>query len=254
MSAASNKPPVTIVSMENRKLKSHRPAFDPCLVHEAPDDDDTAKLLLAVDVGLKSGISLFNSDGKLLRYEQFLFDKDTLPEIAKQLVKDWEREANHVDASASETMNKDDMKGDADERDSPTKRNWRLAHIAVEGPNKSDMVQAWADARDANKDENTVKFLDIPPSAWRGELLLPKERYNGGGQDAKAAARLIARQVVNDYGVMDVHQGKFKTDVAEAVCLGLYVSRRLGWIQRDPAVRRYSNGNVVLPKKNAVLK
>jgi hypothetical protein len=49
---------------------------------------------------------------------------------------------------------------------------------------------------------------------------------------------------------MDEHTGKFQTDVAESVCLGMYVSRRLGWIeQREPVIRRYTNGNIIIPPK-----
>jgi hypothetical protein len=38
------------------------------------------------------------------------------------------------------------------------------------------------------------------------------------------------------------------------VLLGAHVARRLGWIKREPAVRRYTNGNVVTPRKTAAMK
>ena len=46
-----------------------------------------------------------------------------------------------------------------------------------------------------------------------------------------------------------IHQGKFPTNVAEAVCMGYHVCHRLGWIQphREPVVRRYTNGNIIIP-------
>jgi len=49
--------------------------------------------------------------------------------------------------------------------------------------------------------------------------------------------------------MMEQHSGKFKTDVAEAVVMGLYVARKLGWITREPAVRRYTNGAIMVPKQ-----
>ena len=102
------------------------------------------------------------------------------------------------------------------------------------------ILNAWSSAA------SDVSILRVSPEEWRYELLQPKEKLSGA--DCKAAARLIARQVVSDFGSMEKHNGKFKTDVAEAVVMGLYVSRKLGWITRTPAIRRYSNGNVVVPR------
>jgi Calcineurin-like phosphoesterase len=246
--AAANSNPVTIVSMgnnnnnndkpsnNNNKADMVRPSKEGQFVHhEEPENSETTSLLLAVDMGLKSGLSLFNSKGKLLRYEQFQFDRDQLPETAKRLVAEWEAAVNVNNSN------------DNDNASGTHQNNSRLTHIAVEGVN-GYMLQAWAEAAPSTPTMPCCVLLKVSPEEWRAELLNKKERQNGG-QDAKAAARLIARQVVDDYGVMGTHQGKFKTDVAEAVCLGLYASRRLGWIQQEPAVRRYSNGNVVVPKK-----
>jgi Calcineurin-like phosphoesterase len=224
---------VTIVSMGNVKQNGDkvRPSKDERFVHvDEFNDSETTSLLLAVDMGLKSGVSLFSSEGKLLRYEQFQFDQDELPETAKKLVAEWERAVidDNNDAGSGTTTAKS-----------------CLSHIAVEGVN-GYMFRAWAEAA-----ASSIKpcVLKVSPEEWRAELSNKKERRHNGGQDANAAARLIARQVVDDYGVMGTHQGKFKTDVAEAVCLGLYASRRLGWIGQEPAVRRYSNGNIIVPKK-----
>ena len=75
---------------------------------------------------------------------------------------------------------------------------------------------------------------------------MPKERKTGVA--AKAAARLIARQVVVERGAAgQKHAGKFPTDAAEAVLAGYYAVRRLGWCEGDgPPVRRYTNGVVIL--------
>ncbi|CAB9518483.1 Metallophosphoesterase domain-containing protein 1 [Seminavis robusta] len=206
---------------------------------ESDHDMDTTSLMLAIDLGLKSGAALFNSQGQLLRYEQFQFDIEDIAMRTRQLVLDWERDAN--DETFMENVANNGNDNNNDQHSGSSKRKSQLTHIAIEGVN-GDMLRAWEEAAPS------LSVLRVPPEEWRSELLHKKERCNGG-QDAKAAARLIARQIVNDYGIMGVHEGKFKTDVAEAVCLGLYVSRRLGWIQRDPAVRRYSNGNIVVPPK-----
>lgn len=75
-------------------------------------------------------------------------------------------------------------------------------------------------------------------------------RLDPPGQRAKAAARLIARQVVAECGVgaASRHEGPFNTDAAEAVLLGYYAVLELGWLHRSPPVRRFQNGDVVLPR------
>ena len=88
----------------------------------------------------------------------------------------------------------------------------------------------------------------VEPRAWRGALLSPKEYRSG--QRAKAAARLIARQIVADRGAGGEmrHEGPFNTDAAEAVLLGYFSVLQLGWVRRVPPVRRWQNGDVVVPK------
>jgi hypothetical protein len=211
---------VEIVVMEDRiidNLESQAAFFD------QSDTQEVNEMLLAVDLGLRSGVSLFNNRGELVRYEQFHFERETLQDTAQQLVQEWEEDVNK-------------------ESDGSDPRPWRVTHLAIEG---GDPVfrDAWSEATE------DMSLLFVPPEEWRGSLLLDKEKTSG--KESKAAARLIARQVVTDFGVMSLHDGTFKTDVAEAVVLGLYVARKLGWITREPAVRRYTNGNVVLPRKKA---
>jgi hypothetical protein len=68
------------------------------------------------------------------------------------------------------------------------------------------------------------------------------------GEKSKSASRLIVRQIISDYGNIDF-DGKFQTDMAESILPGLHVAQRLGWIAaRDPPVRRYSNGKVIIPE------
>jgi Icc-related predicted phosphoesterase len=213
----ARKDDVEILEMEDKsidKLESQAAFFDQSVGQEVNE------MLLAVDLGLRSGVSLFNNRGELVRYEQFHFERETLQETAQQLVQEWE-----------EDVNKD--------MDSSDPRPWRVTHLAIEGGDPA-FRDAWSEATE------DVSLLYVSPEEWRGGLLLDKEKTSG--KDSKAAARLIARQVVTDFGVMSLHDGKFKTDVAEAVVLGLYVARKLGWITREPAIRRYTNGQVVVPK------
>lgn len=193
---------------------------------ENPTNDNVNDLLLAVDIGLKSGVALYNRQGALVRYEQFYFDRNTLASDAEELVQQWENDIN----------NETDL---AMEYDDVGNKPWKITHIAMEGAD-AKLMNAWADAAPNRS------ILRVSPEEWRSGLLVAKERKSG--PDAKAASRLIARQIVGDFGVMEQHSGKFKTDVAEAVVMGFYVARKLGWITREPAVQRYTNGVIMVPK------
>ncbi len=72
----------------------------------------------------------------------------------------------------------------------------------------------------------------VSPKEWRAQVLMEKE--NQSGFFAKAAFRLIAQQIVEDYGRMGQHNGKFSTYVVESVvvvmdCSTLHGSLD-GWI------------------------
>jgi predicted phosphodiesterase len=213
---------VEILEMADKtidKIHSNHDFFE-----KSSKEEEVNELLLAVDLGLKSGVSLFNSQGALVRYEQFYFQKDTLQRDAGKLIEQWQVDLN------------DEMTETDDHDDKP----YKVTHIAIEGAD-GYMLRAWAAAAP------NQSILRVSPDEWRSDLLLAKEKTSGA--TSKAAARLIARQVVEDFGMMERHSGKFPTDVAEAVVIGLYVARKLGWIHREPAVRRYTNGNIVLPRK-----
>lgn len=220
--------PIEIARMDDKsifnKLKGQH------MLPQSTGADTNGSLLMAIDLGLKSGVALFGRNGKLLRYEQFHFQKDSLDKTVKSLLTTWEQEARDHGHSCD---------GDID--NNPP----RVTHLVLEGAD-SFMLRAWMDA--TNCDKNTVSILRVSPEEWRAELLQEKERLSAS--NAKAASRLIARQIVNDFGIMPRHEGKFTTDVAEAVCLGFYVCYKMGWVDRGggTAVRRYSNGNIVVPR------
>jgi hypothetical protein len=79
--SAANSNPVTSVSLGNGKHKSDkvRASKDAQFIPK-PEDSETTAFLLPVDMVFNSGLSLVCSEGKLLRYEQFQFHQDQLPE------------------------------------------------------------------------------------------------------------------------------------------------------------------------------
>ena len=148
-------------------------------------------------------------------------------------------------------MNVNVTKNDTDIGGVPPVR-WVMSYLAVEGG--GDLWDAWSSALEhetsdsliGNQSRRNIQLLSVRPNEWRAHLLSQKERSSS--RASKEAARLIARQVVSEFGEMSNHQGKFETDVAESVAMGYHVASRLGWITRHPAVQRYTNGQIVVPK------
>ncbi len=191
--------------------------------------ENEQELLLAVDLGLKCGASLFDDSGKLLRYEQLRFsDPKDLYEQAPKLIDSWENNINYI-MHSEDTAN------------SQAKKKV-ITYLAVEGG--GELFDAWETAIDTNEKRNQIQLVSVRPEEWRSRLLLPKERQSS--RTCKEAARLIARQVVAECGERK-HEGKFKTDAAESVSMGYYLANQLGWIKREPILNRYTNGKIVVP-------
>jgi predicted phosphodiesterase len=183
---------------------------------------DCRQTLLSVDLGLRTGLSLFNDAGELVRYEQFQFESvGELQRRAATLIQEWEE--NMADGN-------------------PGSETWKVTHVAVEGGDPP-LADAWRRAVNGQR-----ALLFVKPDEWRTDLLTNAEMQSG--ESSKTASRLIARQIVSDYGVSlqnDCNDESFQSDVAESILLGLHVARRLGWVKpRDPAIRRAPNGGVLV--------
>mmetsp|Transcript_5162 Transcript_5162/g.6316 ORF Transcript_5162/g.6316 Transcript_5162/m.6316 type:complete len:341 (+) Transcript_5162:91-1113(+) len=185
---------------------------------------DQQELLLAVDLGLRCGASLFDDSGQLLRYEQLHFsDPEDLYAQAPNLLDSWVKDLN----SGENNDTKEKV----------------LSYLAIEGG--GELFDAWETSLDS-EDKRNIQLVSVRPEEWRAHLLSPKERTNS--RSCKEAARLIARQIVAQHGNMPKHEGKFKTDAAESVSMGFYMATRLGWIRKDPIVSRYTNGKIMVPR------
>jgi predicted phosphodiesterase len=200
------------------------------------DGSEDDRKLLAVDLGLKTGLALYDASGTLLRYEQLRFDDETsLRDAAPALVREWMARGKDGGGGAAEAA--------ADEP-AATGGVQKLT-LALEGGDNR-LREAWSAAAEAAAGASGAPkptVLRVTPAAWRGRLLLPKER--GSMARAKAAARLVARQVVEEHSGAS-HEGAFGTDAAEAVLIGYHSCLQLGGMVRDPPIKRYSNGQVVL--------
>ena len=92
-----------------------------------------------------------------------------------------------------------------------------------------------------------ARRVDVSPEAWRADLLLPKERKSGVA--AKAPHGSSRGRSWRSTVRPGAYSPKLPTDAAEAVLAGYHAVRQLGWrgSRAEPAVKRYTNGAVVLP-------
>lgn len=194
--------------------------------------DGEKELLLAIDLGLNCGASMFDDSGSLLRYEQLRFqNEEDLYQRAPELIESWVQDVNDV------------MKEKKEEK------CCSLSYLVIEGG--GHYLDAWEESLNNNNNENDndVQLICIRPEEWRSYLLTDKEKESS--RASKEAARLIARQIVFEHSSSSKkkkHEGKFKTDCAESVSIGYYMASRLGWVKKDPLVNRYTNGKVIVPR------
>jgi hypothetical protein len=212
-----------------------------------------SRRLLAVDLGLRTGMALYDGSGSLLQYAQYpnVPDATSLGALAEAWLSGEAPTDEQVFGTDIVIVAGEGMAGD---QPGEVVESMPVTHLAIEGSDV-ELRDEWdaAAVRVASRAEGGVAAhqFDVTPSMWRHELLLPKERRSSN--TAKAAARLIARQIVADRGArgIETHEGRFPTDVAEAALVGYFAVRRLGWYGEQanagPPVRRFMNGAVVQP-------
>jgi hypothetical protein len=162
---------------------------------EAVSPTESMQLLLSVDLGLRTGLCLFVSTGKLLRYADRQFDsEEDLERGAREVLSSWERDAGHY-----------------------------IARVAIEGSDP-DLVGAWSRA------VGDRLVLNVRPDHWRQDLLAPQDRECG--ERSKEASRSLARNIIDRFAADNLERVPYSTDCAESILLGLHVAQRLGWIER----------------------
>lgn len=147
--------------------------------------------LLAVDLGLKTGLALFDKEGKLIWYRSRNFGtKARLKKAAGAILK----EAGPVEV------------------------------LVIEGG--GTMETPWiGEAR-----KRGIEVLQLHAHAWRKHLLLSRHQRNG--PDAKKHADKLARQIIKWSGAKS--PTSLRHDAAEAICIGLWGVREMGWIAKMP--------------------
>ena len=161
--------------------------------------------LLAVDLGLRTATVVLNGKGDILDVQDWRFTDHPQLEGALQGIL----------------------------------HNHTITHVVVEGSDVK-LVRIWRKAIETYNPD--LPFARVMAEDWRESFLLPKERKNT--QAAKDAAVLIAKQ----FWIKKLeHNSKSKLtkDAAEAILVGQYAIRILGWMDPKPCpVKRYANGNI----------
>ena len=99
-----------------------------------------------------------------------------------------------------------------------------LRWLYAEGP--ADLARPWVRAaRWRGAQARLVTAED-----WRPDLLLPREQRSG--QLAKVHAERLAREVIRWSGLPG--PSTLRHDAAEAILMGLWATRLLGWLESPP--------------------
>lgn len=148
--------------------------------------------LLAVDLGLKTGLALYGKDGKLQWYRSRNFgNKARLRKAAASILK----EAGPIEI------------------------------LVIEGGGTMEMP--WiGEAR-----RKRIEVIQLHAHAWRKHLLLSRHQRNG--PEAKKHADKLARKIIKWSGAKS--PTSLRHDAAEAICIGLWGVREMGWIADIPA-------------------
>lgn len=150
--------------------------------------------LLAVDLGIRTGLALFDSSGQLRWYRSSNFGTTAR---LKRAVPGILREAGHP------------------------------AYVAIEGGGR--LLTPWR----RNAERHGASVIEMHAATWREDLLLSRERRSGA--EAKDHAVRLARDVIARSGAASP-TGPLKDDVAEAIMVGLWAMREIGWIDEFPAL------------------
>ncbi len=142
--------------------------------------------LLAIDLGIKTGLACFDRDGRLTWYRSSNFGSRARLKKAVPAVL---REAGNV------------------------------RYIVIEGG--GDLAEPWI----AEAKRIGAEIIQLAAHDWRTDLLLSREQRTG--DDAKRHADALARLIIKWSDAK--RPTSLRHDVAEAICIGFWGARRLGW-------------------------
>ena len=155
------------------------------------------EVLLAVDLGLRTGLALYRRDGRLA----------------------WYRSQNFGNVSRLRRG----VRGVLDAIP-------HLAWLVLEGGGQ--LAEIWQ--REAAR--RGLRVRQVFAEDWRRDILYPRQQRSG--THAKVHATDLARQVIAWSGAR--RPTSLRDDAAEAILVGLWASRELGWLNRLPDILKRS--------------
>lgn len=123
-----------------------------------------SSVLVAIDLGLRSGFAFYNSSGSLIDFTDHRFRAGG--DLTESILAEIEKWSN----------------------------KYNLTHFALEGDKFYQAVWTAAINRFAEERNKEREIIYVAPAEWRECVLLTKERKSG--KDAKIAARQISRQIM----------------------------------------------------------
>ena len=99
-----------------------------------------------------------------------------------------------------------------------------LDWVVVEGDRR--LGEVWEGAAS----HRGAGFTWVSPEEWRRALLLPRKQRSGA--KAKEEAGALARKVIRWSGLKGATS--LRHDAAEAILIGLWAVKTLGWLKEDP--------------------
>lgn len=153
------------------------------------------KFLLSVDLGVKTGLAMYSSQGRLIWYRSQNFGnkvrlKKGIPGI----------------------LNPDDG----------------IDYVVIEGG--GPLRKIW----DAHLDRKNIEVMHIMAEDWRSDLLFEREQRSG--KKAKEKALQYAERVIEKCS--DKKIIPLNVNAAEAILIGLWAMKKLGWIERPSDIFR----------------
>jgi hypothetical protein len=145
--------------------------------------------LLAVDVGVRTGLALYDREGRLVRHlSRNLGSAARLRKAIPSLLSEM----------------------------------GEVTVLVLEGG--GPLADAWA----KEGERRGLHVLRVVAEEWREALFVPGQRKSG--TKAKAGARDLAKKVLRTSPATSTKS--LRTDAAEAILVGLWAARKLGW--RNP--------------------
>jgi len=171
-------------------------------------------VLLAVDIGVKTGLALYGQDGRLLWYRSQNFG------TAERLRRGVRGVLDTLGAT------------DGPERSAVSAQGVcalpHLAWLVLEGGGPLADIWIHAAAR------RYIPVRQISAEVWRRQFLYAREQRSG--IQAKESATDLARRVITWSGAR--RPTSLRDDAAEAILIGLWGTLAVGWLARLPEVVR----------------